>query len=336
MWNAHNPTEQVGAKDKLPYIQAALGVGLIAVGAVAYSAHKRKVPEHLKDASLISYMHVINESLNLVDRKITVGGMPIDAFNDQDTIILPKEKRIIASDSFKPKLIRDNGTTRDVDMLLYNLDENNRPLNISESDLKKLSNDVGSAVSKKSLEINLPAPVISLFSFTDKLSPFYSITSLNENHRVVLKQGLVTQELPEEALEPWELQFADGEVEQVLNPWEQYWRSKIRYSSGIKPKDLDKLSKLEQRLRDVPELAELESSDLIGAYRSFYERMMEQNKTQNIGSIILGKEVNRSEAAVVSKNALGALIMRLGQKFDGIQTFVQSNPQIFNRFGDTK
>jgi hypothetical protein len=314
---------------------AIAGIGATCLGAGLYVWRDRPLSDRLQNASLLPFVRDIAQNMYEPFTGLTVGGTAIDAFVHEGTEASSKDGSMIVSNGFDKKLIRKNNTICDLDIYVYKTNDDGQMERASDKEQDDIQKKLREGVEGLASELALPAPVVSVCSFDTKTYPWYSSTIIDEFSSLFLAQGFVYQPLPETSMKPFRLILDDSTTLKVLHPWEQYWRSRVRYSSGEKPKDEEKLAKQLDRLRTNEGFSEQEDAPLASAYSSFYKDMLEQNQFRTAFNSILHGD-RRPLSKDLAKLAAARHIMTLGQKFEFIQATVQANPWFFNRFGSTR
>jgi hypothetical protein len=293
---------------------------------------KKEIDPELKKASILPYCEDIANETMRTGEGILVGGLPIDAFNYQNANIDPLNRTIQVDDDFDSLLLRDNETVRDFDIFLFGHDEASKLIRLSDDQQMETKLRLADTINRRAQLCCQPAPEISVFSFDNRHSPIYSSTTVSGEGTIILKQGFVNQSMPQEAMNPWQLVLANNVVLNILNPWEQYWRSMIRFSSGMKTKDSKKLGLMLARLRSIDELAGMEEDRLCNAYKLFYEKMLAQNSYSSIKEAVTSADRNFNQVMQLGQLVLASKVIYFGQKFNSIQKIVQSTPKVFNNF----
>jgi hypothetical protein len=308
---------------------------LLAANAGIYLSLRQDDPE-LAKASILPYCQDIVANVPEGRTALIVGGLPIDVFNHEGTSVEPTELGLSVSDAFKSLLLRPNKTIRDYDVLEYKRLPSGALERVDDAEQKQLKSDIAQAASERAATLNQPAPPVSVFSFDKKASLVHSATVLGDDGKVHLVHGLIDQPLPTEALEPWSISLSDGTVFNSLSPWEQYWRSMVRFTSGAKVKDLTKLATMYAKLRTTDGLAELEDSELCMAYNEFYMQMRAQNTFAAIREVALQRPNGLTQALKLSKYVLASQVLAAGQKIPAVERIVQGAPKVFNVFVGSK
>jgi hypothetical protein len=295
--------------------------------------------------SLIPYTEALNPVL--ADYKhLLVGGLPIDVFNDPATEVVYNPagiSRLIAAPTFDTPLLRGNGSVRDLDGYVIGYAEDDILSRIPDERQQTLKNKLVAAAAvqaifneNKKLGYIEKEPEMSVFSFETAAKTFRSATLVDESGKLYLAHGFVYQPLPAAALtEQWQLELPNGVALSVINPWEQLWRSMIRFSSGAKPKDITKLTTMLTRLKSIDGLKDYGSSELCQAYSQFYQDMKEATSVKRVKEEYLSPDVSWSRVSKTAVLSLASTVLEVGQLFDGPNAFVQKHPNIFNLFTGT-
>jgi hypothetical protein len=321
-----------GVGNKKPWVVG--GIAALALsGLVLKQKLKYEISDDLRQSSLLPYCEDIAEVFNVEsDTKgyAVVGGLPIDAFNHPETIIDAQAKTIKVSGNFDSKLIRENNSTRDFDILLLYKDENGKFRLASQDEEIEAEEALDNSANARASINNQPRPEMSLFNFAINTSLFNTATMLNEEGKVTLKQGYSESALPDIALETWEMVLANGSRIKILNPWEQYWRSMTRFPSGVKTKDIAKLTQMHQKLIDTPGMAEMENSSLCMSYSNYLDRMLEGNSFAALLKEIKSEDRQIGRIGKLCLLATARTVLANGEKNPVLSKFVQQSPDLFN------
>lgn len=175
-----------------------------------------------------------------------VGGVVTAVLLEPSTIIDVKRRMILADPSLIVSSVRPDGTTRDIDLLLFTTDKTK----MGEFAHNLRCQLVG-AVGKDET-----VPEISLAGYeTSKLSnepwlQFVSQFILHDN-KAYLKLGHVVQEIPRETQEDtWLLIWGDSSF-RVLHPLAHLCSYLTRSVTGVRPKDYKNVLLLKLRLHAV-------------------------------------------------------------------------------------
>lgn len=321
---------QDSEKSMAPWIAGGVGVGAVAAAYLIVREKNRQ----LRDASLLPYCQDIAENLGRHEYAV-VGGLPIDAFNHKDSVVDPANRLIEVSENFETKLLRKNGTVRDYDIFVLGKADRDFQ-SADEETLGELKSKVRQSMAERAEQQGHPTPIVSTFSFDKGSGLFHTATILDGEGKLTLAHGDSDEELPEDALQTWDLVFPDGTSIKILNPWEQYWRSVVRFASGPKAKDLDKLGTMLTKLKSIPGLAEQEHGDLCQTYTEHYQSMMRGNSRNALNAEWNSPDRDWGRVAEVGSLVLARRVLEVGQKSERITQAVQALPNVFDRFVGVK
>lgn len=317
-------------KSIAPWVAGGAGVGVVAVAYLIVRERNRQ----LQDASLLPYCEDIAQSLEGHEYAV-VGGLPIDAFNHEESIVDSETHSITVSESFETKLLRKNGTVRDYDIFVLGRSDGGFEAADTET-LGELKATVRQNMAERAANQGHPTPIVSTFSFDKKAGLFHTATILDSEGKLTLAHGESERELPEDSLQTWDLNFPDGTSIKILNPWEQYWRSVVRFASGPKDKDLDKLGAMLAKLRSSPGLSEQEHGDLCQTYEKHYRTMLRGNSRNALNTEWDAADRDWNRVAEVGSLVVARRILEVGQKSERITQLVQALPTVFDRFVGVK
>ncbi|HSX45019.1 MAG TPA: hypothetical protein VLF39_02840 [Candidatus Saccharimonadales bacterium] len=199
-----------------------------------------------------------------IDDYYVVGGMALQPLTSGDFEMDHDNHTIVAHSGIELPIRRDNGTRRDIDILVLTNDQDrinearqsveevvNGELKVSVFGVERHEKLASSAGRVKRL-------------FTD----FLSHRTVDENgvHRYVL--GPIEQEVPAETYEPWHLVTPKGEQLQVMHPVGQIDCYDMRSISGSRHKDNDKMDHVRNNVFKDPKMVE-DDENLFGSWKSF-------------------------------------------------------------------
>lgn len=327
--NAIETARSAGIEQRLTDGLSAIATGYV-VGTTVYRVGKEIMANRDKKPSMLPYCEDLAEVMDKGGyRYALLGGLPIDAFNADDSVIDVENQTITVSEDFQANLIRGNGTRRDFDVVVFP-SKKAEPAKPLRPELIKL--DLVGSTRERARRADQPTPVISVFTFDVKPSLIHTSTMLNSDGTMTLQHGSAKADLPENAMESWDLVLPTGTSIKILNPWEQYWRSMVRFSSGTKLKDTKKLDTMSAKLRSVPGLAEQEHDEINSVYSSYYPEMLKGNSRQALNEAYEDPDRDWQRVMSIGTRVLASRIMAKGQNSALITWFVQQSPDLFDRF----
>lgn len=321
--------QEVG-KNRVPLAAAGAMLGL-AGGVAVYLQMGKEHPTHVKEASLLPYCEDIVRELDDYQYAI-VGGMPIDAFNDDKSVIDVEARTITVADTFDSKLIRSNDSVRDYDIFLLGRTGADQLEQIPKKGLDEAKRRLVKAAEKRAKQNGTPVPEMSVFSFDDKPSLFHTATLLHEDGTVSLQHGFTERTLPEGTLQTWTL-ILPGDVRvSILDPREQFWRSEQRFPSGRKKKDEEKLDKMQAKLAATPGLDDMDTSPLYVAHREYHGEMLRGASRNALNDEWYARQRDWDRVRRCGTHVLAKRVLEVGQESQAITAIVQSTPKVFNLF----
>jgi len=240
------------------------------------------------------------------DREYYVlGGIATGALTHESTTIDDQSQAIVAAKESGSTLVRKNGTRRDIDILIGDV--------LSNDEAKRVKAEVSGAIDE--------ALVVSIFRFGEHQDssvkaerPKRTLLDWN-SRRTIDRNGVLRYELfplqrvvDPESYDPWQLQLPGGKHIQVLHPAGHMLAYAVRSVSGIKDKDVEKFSMMQQRL--MP-LYQEEIND--GPFRAWLEFASDIHGVLNRGSEAAA--LIRSDAELADLDifrAKGRVLGRLG------------------------
>lgn len=242
-----------------------------------------------------------------VDDYYLVGGMASGPLSEGAYELDVAERTIIADAARLPS-VRDNGTRRDIDVLVLSADE----ARIGRA-ADAVQAVIGDALEVSVFGIEDHEALMTRGSRVARLfKDFLSHRTVDEdgNHHYVL--GPIDQPVPEESYEPWQLVTPKGQF-QVMHPVAQLHCYDMRSLSGPRAKDAPKVARMRANVAEHAALAR----DAETMFVSWEEFIAKRDRLLNDGR---ADEAGRLEALVYSLKgrALRAveqsdLIVRVGQ-----------------------
>lgn len=175
-----------------------------------------------------------------------VGGLVTDALLSDGAVIDAANKSVYIDEETHISTIRPNGTMKDLDMLAFTRDT----VAVRES-LQQM---------RRALVDQFPLTSISLSGYdtehADRAPQFVTRTVVEGDDTLALSLGALRQSIPRTDLEEsWQLYFRDSTMA-ILHPGAHLMSYKIRSVTGIRPKDREKVGRLEGVVREsIPEEA---------------------------------------------------------------------------------
>lgn len=177
-------------------------------------------------------------------RYFVLGGISTSAMKHPDTYFDHDSRVVYAPDESAESVIRENGTTRDVDILIDGVLPNEQADNIRAT--------VAEAV---------PDLKISIFGFDEHrpvltrrerigraFKEWTSKRTVDEDGNLHYELYPLSQQVQPESYEQWKLVAGEEAVTSVLNPAGHLLAYKMRSISGVRPKDIPKLTDLNNRV----------------------------------------------------------------------------------------
>lgn len=207
----------------------------------------------------------MKESMPEGRRYFVLGGIATGALKHDHTYIDTFTKRVYATSESAESTIRDNGTCRDIDILVDG--------NISKDAGKKIKSCVEEATECK-LEV-------SVFGFEERAPAASAVERLKKrvlsmtSKRTIDESGILRyelfpleQEVNEESFEQWRLQTPYGDVG-MLNPAAHVLAYRMRSITGLRPKDAEKYNQMHRRVFLNPEFIEQVQDGKYRPWRDF-------------------------------------------------------------------
>ncbi len=180
------------------------------------------------------------------DREYYVlGGIATGALTHESTVIDDQSQAIVAAKESGSALVRENGTRRDIDILVGDI--------LPRKEAKRIKAEVSGAIDK--------TLVVSVFGMDRHQGDLSPAERLQRNalawtsRRTIDRDGILRYELfplqrvvDPDSYKPWQLQIPDGKHIQVFHPAGHMLAYMLRSVSGIRDKDADKLSAMQERI----------------------------------------------------------------------------------------
>jgi hypothetical protein len=223
---------------------------------------------------------------------LVLGGIASSALRHPDTKLdpFPVGGMVCAPDSAAESVIRDNGTRRDIDILLTGV--------LDEETSQKIKETVTDATDGQLL--------VSIFDF-DKHDPDPSLLAkvkAGVSHRTIDEEGTLRYELyplsqivSAETYSPWQLMTPSGLRVNVLNPAGHALAYRMRSISGTRIKDAEKVSEMTKNVMAVPELRQAIYEGAFLDWLAFAEAIPR----------ILRKQMDRDDGMLIPETSRAAL-----------------------------
>lgn len=203
-----------------------------------------------------------------------VGGIVSHALLGHDTVIDHIGKAIITTMESSQTIIREDGSKRDADIVL-----------------PYISNKVTAERVRQTVEESTQHQLVgSVFSFEAKKqltkNDRLAATLLHwTSHRTIDAQGRyyyelypLSREVPTESYEPWNLQLPSGNIIKTFSPLAVLMAYKTRSISGIRHKDMSKVSALEDKILGDPVFKEQLLDGIFTPWQQFADDIMSLNQ----------------------------------------------------------
>lgn len=246
-----------------------------------------------------------------------VGGVSFGGLLNKETTweINIKNRIIILKRHNQLNLLRQDGTIKDIDLILLTSD-------VSQKD--RFLNFIH--VIKNSY-LRFPSISIELEKESDKHKTYLQfVTAIVKDKKEVLFLSFdaISERISTESLEPWKLILEDGKKITVRNPIGDYYAYQFRSPSGVKKKDKEKLMLLKNLTEDMIETGLREnidfmSSEYYGAWQKYTEKLrMTHNKITVIKKYIMNIYWNTIGTSFAHESGIfGKLFSFLSDKFTG-------------------
>lgn len=193
-----------------------------------------------------------------------LGGIASGALRAETTIIDENEKRIVASSDSSIPTLRENGTGRDIDILVGDILSPERAGVVKRSVEEAVSNTLRVSVFGFDRHEKVAARGVTMSTMVDWLSQ--RTVDQSGTYRYVMYP--LQQVVHEESYVPWRLQLPSGGEVSVLHPIGHMLAYKMRSVSGLRTKDVEKHEAMERKLLRYPDLVE-EMND--GVFREWLQ-----------------------------------------------------------------
>jgi hypothetical protein len=244
-----------------------------------------------------------------IDDYYLVGGMASGPLSEGDYELDLAERAIIAGQNTTLPVFRENGTRRDIDVLVLSTDEDR---------IQRAAQAVGGLIDD-ALEVSVfgVEPHADLMTRGSRLArlfkDFLSHRTIDEEggHHYVL--GPIDQAVSEESYEPWQLVTPGGDTFQVMHPVAQLYCYDMRSLSGPRTKDAAKVAQLRANVMENPAMAR-DAESMFAEWKEFITRrdaLLEYGYTQE-ASALEGKFYSVKGRALRTLESSKAIV-RIGQ-----------------------
>ena len=258
---------------------------------------------------LLDALETIQSVLDGADiAAVCVGGLPTDVMLDARTRINYSERIIDAPLDLKVSPYRTNGTLRDIDILCLSDD--------GEA-VRQLADQALGTFMEGLVGSNSPELSFSGYETSVQSRAWAQVTSQVsiQNESIILSLGAIAEVINMELFEQqWRLRRGPLDT-RVFHPILHAYNYRVRSIGGLRPKDQDKVSRLEARLREVlPE----EEWELFGPIHKLETRIAEELSIGKAIKELDPRTLTMSLARLAIKYAdRSSVVVRLTQSTDG-------------------
>ncbi len=222
-----------------------------------------KQPEYCFE--VMNGLHKDMSSLNSKQGYWLVGGIMTSALIHQETIIDHQAKTIIAPMEASPTITRDNGTRRDIDIVIPEVIDNATALAVRQAIEQSTDRQLIASV----FGFEYKRPMTGQDRLNATLFEWTSKRRIDDQGKYYYELFPLSKEVPPESYEPWQLQLPSGSIVTTINPTGILLAYMTRSISGIRHKDKTKLDRLENRIKCDPILKEQLAAGSFTTWREF-------------------------------------------------------------------
>jgi hypothetical protein len=192
----------------------------------------------------------MRDSLGPWQRYFVLGGIASGALRHPDTVIDTATRTVIAAEGSGELTVRQNGTTRDIDILVDDV------LTDETADRVKASvaEATGGALVVSVFGLDAHTPDTPASRLKNTATHWVSRRTIDENRTHRYELHPLSQAVPRESYEPWRLYTPDNRVVNIFNPAGHVLAYAMRSVSGVRAKDTDKLYEMTNNVLRHPEL----------------------------------------------------------------------------------
>lgn len=198
-----------------------------------------------------------------------LGGIATSAIKHPDSVFDHQTNRLVAAPDSGEPVFRDNGTRRDIDLLVLDVLTSEQATRVRQ----KISLVVGKYL------------VVSVFGLSNHQQPtvlrrvvksaaaWTSERTLDNDGTLRYELYPLQQEVPRESYQPWTLQLPNGHGVSILNPAAHMLAYHMRSISGVRDKDRDKVEKMRKRVFSDPNFKDQIQTGPLRSWKQFADNI---------------------------------------------------------------
>lgn len=221
----------------------------------------------------------LKEILNPTQRYFVLGGIPTAAINHPDTIFDHSNRQVIPIPESADSVIRGNNTRRDIDVLVLDI--------LSKEESRKIRERVAEAVGGL-----LTPSVFGIEAHTEKrhrisssLGDWTSRRTIDSLDTYRYELYPLIKEVSSDSFEDWTLLLPNDKTISIFNPAGHMLAYYMRSVSGLRHKDIEKVSKMRQRIESDNHFKEEIEDGHFKSWREFSEEVAVLGETGKLSDI---------------------------------------------------
>ncbi len=240
--------------------------------------------------------------LNPDQRYFVLGGIATSAIMDPTSVFDHQTQTLIAGpDTVLPVIRQENGTRRDIDVLVLDL--------LSKKEAKTISRKVDEVINRElivsvfGLKKHHSLEGQPLAQLRQSIASPISKRTIDEEGRLRYELFPLSQEVPQDSFEPWTLQMPNGQSVSIFNPAAHMLAYKTRSITGIRYKDQKKVSEMEDVILAEPEFKDQIYSGNLSTWQQFADDIQAISKITEMTDVPLRWGITNTDMKVARKKA---------------------------------
>ncbi len=190
----------------------------------------------------------IRETLTPSQQYFVLGGIATAAINHPESVFDHQTDHLIAAPESTVPVLRDNGTRRDVDMLVLDVLSPDQATAIK----RVVSAAVGDALEVSVFGLSPHRDMTTVRRLGRSLTAWTSERTIDDNGILRYELFPLEQIVSQESYSPWTLELPSGEGVAIFNPAAHMLAYYLRSISGLRAKDVSKVDAMRYRVMGEP------------------------------------------------------------------------------------
>lgn len=208
---------------------------------------------------------VSRQTLTSNQQYYVLGGIATSAIIHPDTVFDHQTERVIPTQAASQPLKRENGTLRDIDILVLDT--------LDKDTAKSIKNSISEAIGKSLIVsvfgINEHQPTDSGHRIYQSLSTWTSKRTIDTENQHYYELYPLIQKVPKESYRPWKLELPNGSDIAVFNPAAHLLAYYVRSITSVRSKDLEKVITMKNIIENNPVFKEQIEEGAFSSWKQF-------------------------------------------------------------------